>query len=271
MRRSSVSLSSIEKKQQKENPIPENETLGSAPEIHMNWPEGVKEPFVGLVINEENLGNNASWPKFERFLKVNHIPYEPYDITRSDFINTAQRYDVIVWRTETEYTRHWEALDKIEIIQNHLNKMVLPSSESVWMDEDKLREQYLFEVYGLPTIKTFVSQSKTEVMKYIENCSYPFVSKDRTCAHGNCVFLIKNKTQAKTLCEKIFSSGKETYVSYLRQKDYVYFQEFVPNYGYDLRIVMVGNSYFGYYRYPREGDFRGSGSHIIEKKSCRSM
>lgn len=246
--------------------IPENEQLESSPKLYMNWPNNVLKPVVGLVKNEAKAGNNASWPKFERFLKVNHIPYEDYDINRSDFIKEGKKYDIIVWRTETSYAKQWEAADKVEIIQNHLGKTTLPTSESLWMDEDKIREQYLFEINNLPAIKTFISHSKDEVTHYIENCAYPFISKDKICACGKGVHMIKNKRQAKALCNKIFSSGQKTNESYVRQKDYVYFQEFVPNYGFDLRIVMIGDSYFGYYRYPDNGDYKASGSGIVEKK-----
>ena len=36
--------------------------------------------------------------------------------------------------------------------------------------------------------------------------------------------------------------------------------------GFDLRVIIVGDSYFGYYRYPRKDDYRASGSGIVEKK-----
>jgi len=33
-----------------------------------------------------------------------------------------------------------------------------------------------------------------------------------------------------------------------------------------LRVIIVGDKLFGYYRYPQKGDFRASGSGILEKK-----
>ena len=246
--------------------IPENQQLDSAPTVCMNWPKSVPKPFVGLVRNEETIGNNASWPKYERFLKANNIPYGELEISRSDFIDQAKKYDIIVWRTETSYSKQWEAADKVEIIEKYLGKMIMPSSDSLWMDEDKVREQYLFEINNLPAIKTFISHSKEEVMDYIETCQYPFISKDKICACGKGVYMIKTKPQARALCKKIFSTGLDTNETYIKQKDYVYFQEFVPNHGFDLRIVIVGDSYFGYYRYPGEGDYKASGSGIVEKK-----
>lgn len=232
----------------------------------MNWPKNIVKPFVGIVKSEGNAGNNASGPKFKRFLEANDIPYKEYDVNKSDFIEQAKKFDVIVWRIETTYSKQWEAADKLEILDKYLGKMVLPSSEALWVDEDKLRAQYVFEINDFPMIKTFSSHSKSEVMDYIEKCKYPIISKDKICASGHGVYMIKDKLQAREICEQVFSDGLKTNENYILQKDYVYFQEFVPNYGFDLRIVMIGNYFFGYYRYPKNDDFKASGSGIVEKK-----
>lgn len=47
-------------------------------------------------------------------------------------------------------------------------------------------------------------------------------------------------------------------------KGYVYFQEFLPNNDYDTRITVIGDRAFGFRRYNRPGDFRASGSGLIE-------
>lgn len=51
---------------------------------------------------------------------------------------------------------------------------------------------------------------------------------------------------------------------YILQKDYVYFQKFLPNNTYDIRITVIGERCFGFIRYNRENDFRASGSGKIE-------
>lgn len=45
-----------------------------------------------------------------------------------------------------------------------------------------------------------------------------------------------------------------------REKGYVYFQDFIPNNLYDIRVVVVGNKAFALKRLVRENDFRASGS-----------
>jgi hypothetical protein len=48
--------------------------------------------------------------------------------------------------------------------------------------------------------------------------------------------------------------------SFARERNYVYFQKFIPNASYDIRVVVIGDRAFGLRREVREGDFRASGS-----------
>ena len=44
------------------------------------------------------------------------------------------------------------------------------------------------------------------------------------------------------------------------EKGYIYFQDFIENDGFDLRVVLVGERAFGLKRLVRKNDFRASGS-----------
>ena len=45
-----------------------------------------------------------------------------------------------------------------------------------------------------------------------------------------------------------------------KEKGYVYFQDFIPNNLFDIRIVVIGDKAFGIKRMTRKNDFRASGS-----------
>jgi glutathione synthase/RimK-type ligase-like ATP-grasp enzyme len=45
-----------------------------------------------------------------------------------------------------------------------------------------------------------------------------------------------------------------------REIGYVYFQDFIPNNDYDIRIIVIGEKAFGIKRMVRKNDFRASGS-----------
>ncbi|GBG57996.1 hypothetical protein SPFL3102_01716 [Sporomusaceae bacterium FL31] len=51
---------------------------------------------------------------------------------------------------------------------------------------------------------------------------------------------------------------------FLIQKNYAYFQEFLPYNQYDIRVTVIGNRAFGFIRYNRPNDFRASGSGLID-------
>lgn len=244
--------------------LKENELLISAPKYINKNIESSNKPFVGLVKSENH--QYSYWPKFERYLINNNIPYEFLDIKSSKFIAESDKFDIIIWRTLSLYSDQWEATDKIEFLEKYKNKTILPSTDSLWFYEDKVRQAWLFEHLNLPYLKTFISYNKQEILDYIENVDYPIISKDKTSSSATGVRLIKTKSEARNHVLKIFSKGIKLPEDYIKQKNYVIFQEKVPNEGFDLRVIMIGNYYLGYYRFPEKGDFRASGSGIYEKR-----
>lgn len=242
----------------------ENEKIESAPPISMDWPDEMIKPYVGLV--KESNYPYSYWPKFERFLQTNNFRYDYFNPCREDFIEEAKKYDVIIWRSLSDYYDISEARSKIYFLERVLEKKVLPNYESLWYYEDKIHQYWLLKNANFPVIKTYAGFDHEETVKFLNDTSYPIVSKLRTASGSHGVELIKNKNKAKRIVNKIFNTGRNTNYIGLKQKDYVIFQEIVPNYGFDLRIIVIGDSYFGYYRYPNKKDFRASGSGITEKK-----
>jgi hypothetical protein len=111
--------------------------------------------------------------------------------------------------------------------------------------------------------------------------------------------LVKNKREARILVNRAFGKGfkqvdpiqrlKERYYILNRDKNlkglrlflggfarilvptmtekysscengYIYFQDFIPDNGFDTRLVIIGDRCFGFIRYNRKNDFRASGS-----------
>ena len=79
--------------------------------------------------------------------------------------------------------------------------------------------------------------------------------------------MVSSEKHARRIVEQAFSNvGRKTHMVYFRQKNYVYFQEFVPNDGFDIRAIVVGNMAFGYYRKILKGDFKASGMDQVEMR-----
>lgn len=233
---------------------------------------------VGLIPDEDYFSLPEGFftlrdytPKYERFLRNNNIRYEFFDIKRTDWIDKAKEFDLIIWHTSSDICYQRMAKDKIYFMENKMKKHCFPSFDAIWGYENKINSHYLYSLYNLPEIPTFVTFSKSEAYEYVNSVKFPIISKVTTGSASKGVDKITSKRNAIRLINKIFSlSGYKGHCKYENQKNYVYFQEFISNAKFDLRIIVVGNKLFGYYRYPNKGDFRASGAGIYQKKSIPS-
>ncbi len=229
-------------------------------------------PRIGIVRDSEPVGGyvrpNDSWLRYERFCRRNGLDYGFYDIAASDWQRQAAQYDIIVWHTPSTPAVQAMAESKIYVLERMLGKSCFPSFDELWQYEHKSRASYLYEALGLPAIPTFATNSCEEALRYAAQATYPLISKIDTASKSSGVRKIATAAQAKRLIRRIFTdrSGASTRWHYVRQKDYLYLQPFVDDATFDLRIFVVDDKAFGYYRYPAAGDFRASGSGICVKK-----
>lgn len=246
-----------------------NEYLEQAEKILL---ENTPDIVVGLVKGADSYSDigltreRDYYPKYERFLKNNNIVYKYYNPLSSDWMEQARGFDLIIWHTNSDPSTQEIAEGKIYVLEK-MGVKCLPSYDEVWSYENKIRANYLYELYELPSIPTFISHSKSDALSYINKVKFPIISKLSTGSASYGVDKIDNIKDATQLVNQVFSyKGKETYFKYMNQKNYVYFQEFIEDATYDLRILCVGEDLFGYYRYPNEGDFRASGAGNYQKK-----
>ncbi|MDP4545693.1 hypothetical protein Q8P09_11465 [Psychrobacter faecalis] len=234
--------------------------------------ENKPDIVVGLVKGSDSYSDiglvreRDYYPKYERFLRNNNIDYEFYNPLLSNWMEKAKRFDLIIWHTSSDPATQEIAEGKIYILEK-MGKICLPNYDEVWSYENKIRANYLYDLYDLPSIPTFISHSKSDTLDYLSDAKFPIISKISTGSASYGVDKIDNLNEAKKLVDQVFSyKGKETYFKYINQKEYVYFQDFIEDATYDLRIMCVGEDLFGYYRYPNKGDFRASGAGNYQKK-----
>jgi glutathione synthase/RimK-type ligase-like ATP-grasp enzyme len=126
--------------------------------------------------------------------------------------------------------------------------------------ENKTLQYDILRTLGFPVIETFISHDFDEAMEWIRDAHYPFVSKTIPGSGSQGVAKISSRLQAELLIRRAFSTGKPTYWPGFRQKNYVHFQRYVENSGFDLRIIIIDREHiYGYYRTVPQGDFRASG------------
>lgn len=247
--------------------------VNKAPNLYLRGDLKVK-PKIGIIISqgkslvEGYIDPRASWLRYERFCKNNDIQYGIYDIEKSDWIEEAAKYDIFVCHTESNPSDQDMLESKFYILEKHLNKHCFPSYHELWQYENKNRANYLYEINNLPTIPTRLTYSYEEAIDLVSKVNFPFITKTTIGAGSSGVKKISSKYEALKYINQVFSyKGRKSQYPYYRQKNYLYIQEFIDDATFDLRIMLVGDMAFGYYRYPNKGDFKASGSGNYEKKA----
>jgi len=239
--------------------------LDEAQLVLIDWPGQIKMPKVGIV---QDVGAFPSWTKYVRFCENNSIPFEVYTIRDYDWLEKAKEFDVIIGFASCAIFDLEEMRYKYFILETVLKKSCYSSLQNILLYENKFFESELSKIFNFPFITTYISCDKKDAHSLIENLVFPVVSKIVPSSGSIGVELIRTTAEAKRLIRQAFSqNGRKIHIVYARQKNYIYFQKFIPNDGYDIRVIVVGNMVFGFYRKAPKSDFRASGMHNEEMRS----
>jgi len=244
--------------------VDDRDQLDNAEIVRIDWKVSVKKPRVGIV---QDYDQYPKWTKYRRFLENNSFDYDIYPIHCHDWIEQAKRFDIIVGLPSNSIYDLCECRCKYEILETYMGKICYPSSAHTRLYEDKSLEAYISKVTSIPFANTYISNDKDDALTLIKNLKFPVVSKIIPSSGSVGVEMVRNVKQARRIVNHAFSmSGRKTHLSYYQQKDFIYYQEFIPNDGYDHRVVVVGDWVFGFDRKVLPHDFRASGMGIEEKK-----
>jgi glutathione synthase/RimK-type ligase-like ATP-grasp enzyme len=242
--------------------IDDHDIINDAEIVKIDWPIHVKKPTIGIIRDE---GIYPRWTKYRRFLENNSFDHNIYDLHANDWIEKAENFDIILGFPLSTIWDLNEFRRKYYLLEKFLGKRCYPSTDHVNLYEDKSLEAYLAEIYDLPFVKTYTSHDEANALNLIKTLAYPLVSKVNPSSGSVGVELVRTEKEARQIVQRAFSRlGRSTFTNHFRQKNYVYFQEFIPNDGYDIRVIVVGNWVLGYYRKVLGGDFRASGMNLVE-------
>lgn len=229
------------------------------------------------------------------------IPYKIVDAYRSDIVEQVADCDVFMWHHH--HANYKDVLFAKQLLYSLqiAGKKVFPDFTTGWHFDDKVGQKYLLEAIGVPLVPSYVFYTKREALEWVKKTTFPKVFKLRGGAGAANVRLVKSRSQAEQLVTQAFGKGFSQFnrVAYLKErfkkwekgkdtlfgvckgvgrlfmpteyakmhskeKGYIYFQEFIPNNSFDIRIVVIGDDKaFGLKRLVRENDFRASGSGSI--------
>jgi len=221
----------------------------------IDWPFHIEKPKIGIV--KDRGGGYPKWTKYSRFLEHNSFEYEFYNIHAHDWIERAKGFDVIIGFISSEFWHLQEMREKYFFLETFLGKATYPSAEHATLYENKRLELYITKTHCLPFANTYVSHDKEDALRLVDTLKYPLVSKIVPGSGSLGVELVHNTAQARRIVERAFSrNGRRTYYNSFRQKNYIYFQDYIPNDGFDIRAIVIGKKWgSGFYRRVLEGDF----------------
>lgn len=231
------------------------------------------------------------------YCKKNNIPYKLVNAYDSDIVSQLADCDGFMWHHSHQNYKDVLFAKQLLYSLQIVGKKVFPDFSTGWHFDDKVGQKYLLEAIGAPLVPSYAFYTKKEAMEWIDKTDFPKVFKLRGGAGSSNVKLARTKSQAKKFVNKAFGrgftqfdrfshfkeryskwrQGKDTFIGvckgfarffiptefakmHHKEKGYVYFQDFIPNNSFDIRIVVVGEKAMAEKRFVRKNDFRASGS-----------
>jgi len=242
--------------------------------------------------------------KWIEYCQENDIAYKIVNCYSNDIIEQVQDCSGLMWHFNQSSPQDILFAKQLIYALETAGKNVFPDFYTAWHFDDKVGQKYLLESIGAPMVPTYVFYKKVDVLKWIEQTDFPKVFKLRRGAGSAHVKLALSKVEAKRLTRKAFGRGfsqydkvanlKDRWYKYKqgntglwdvakgvlrfgrttefartagRERGYIYFQDFIPENEFDIRVIVIDGKAFAIKRLVREDDFRASGSgHVLYEK-----
>jgi glutathione synthase/RimK-type ligase-like ATP-grasp enzyme len=250
-----------------------------------------------IAIHNSYTGFHQRWISY---CEQNNIPYRLIDCYSNNLIELLEGSKVLLWHHHQMNTKDILIAKPILFALEQAGLKVFPDFRTNWHFDDKLGQKYLLEAIGAPLVPTYIFYDKITALKWVKTTILPKVFKLRGGAGSSNVKLVKTKREAIKLIKKSFGKGfsnyyamgslkerwrkwrlgKSTFIDVAKgivrfiypppfvkvlgkELGYVYFQDFIPDNDFDIRVVVIDDKAFAIKRMVRKNDFRASGSGFI--------
>jgi glutathione synthase/RimK-type ligase-like ATP-grasp enzyme len=253
---------------------------------------------IAIIFNSKAPIHSGSWSiPWQQYCKENGLNFEMVDETEANLLERLFNFNLVLWHFSGFNYAHMMFARSILLSLKSRGIQVFPGFDEAWHFDDKIAESFLLQSINASIPEYFFFMEKDNAVNWAKGFSnYPIVAKLKCGSGSHNVKIINHKSEAVQYIEKMFadgfesspsvlfkgksnvSSSKSFHVLYKRvkripeflrnykksklfpnEKNYVYFQEFVPNDGYDLKVVVVGDKLSFIARNVRKNDFRASG------------
>ena len=250
---------------------------------------------VGVYLDKSCINDDFN-NNYEIILKKYGYGCVRMNIDDNDFWEKIKELDLFIYRYSIFDESKQIANTILPIIEKNYKIRVIPPQKNCWHYDDKIKEYYLSKCYNLPMVQSWIFWDRKKALEWADKIKYPIVFKLKGGASSINVLLIKSSHQAKRIINKMFTTGifsnnlpffsstrfvdfnirkwirnvgryfyklikmEDANLYWQVQKNYVFFQKYLPNNEFDTRVTLIGNRAFAFRRYNRKGDFRSSGS-----------
>lgn len=251
-----------------------------------------------IAIDKRNKGFHKRW---KSWLKEKGIDFIEIDLHADKALSEVKKADGLMWHHWQTNTQDLIKAKRLLFALEHGNFPVYPDFKSNWHFDDKIGQMYLLQALDLPLVPSYHFVDKLEAIARLESKEFPIVFKLARGAGSANVQMVYDKVHGKRIVRKAFSRGFPVFNGFSVLKERVskfrkghenltgllkgtfhmlrpplysryvgrsigetYFQEFIPNEGFDIRIIVIGAKAFAIKRLTRDDDFRASGSGMIE-------
>ncbi len=257
-----------------------------------------------ISIIPDKIKDESYSEKWGKFLKDRGVEVVFVNFSDPFFFEKIQKTNGVMWRPAHNPDDKQKANRFIYLVDKILQKPIFPNFNTYWHYDDKVAQFFLFKALDIPTPKTWLFWNKDMALKWVEKTNYPIIHKLAVGASSENVILVNSISEAKNQIETDFKGiipGKKFPIKtllinkhlkqiikrfsmsvnyFLRgyfpsfpehswqvEKNYTYFQEFLPNNFFDTRVTVIGKRAFAFRRWNRKDDFRASGSGMIDYDS----
>ena len=238
--------------------------------------------------------------RYEQILNFNNIEVVYISSSTPDFFKIIKDLDAIIWHVGLADASKQPYYNIVPVIENDLKIPCFPSSKPAWSFDSKIRQIHQMEANGFPIVKSWVVYEKKAALSLTDTMEFPLIFKLSSGAGSLNVIKVNSKKELANYINKMFNNGFTTnYLSkslgktfknslltkavviknkilgrkndyrdlikdWSKQSNYLLLQKFMVNNQFDTRVTTIGNRAFAFRRFNRQGDFRSSGSGLID-------
>ncbi len=258
-----------------------------------------------IAIHHREGSFSERWIAYCKKQDISHKIVNCYD---TDIIEQLKDCNVLMWHFHHNNYKDSLLAKSLMFSLEHLGLKIFPDFNTSWHFDNKVSQKYLMEAINAPLVPTYVFYDKLSAKNWIKTTSFPKVFKLKGGAGAANVSLVRDSSEANKIINKAFGKGfsqfnrwgffKEQFRKMInrqgdvtsffkaiirlfistefakmsgKEKGYVYFQDFIQNNNFDIRVIVIGDKAFSLKRMVRENDFRASGSGNIIYLNDKSM